>query len=38
LPPEVLNPSGWVPVGETMKYWALRFELAVRFPKCREAG
>ena len=31
----VLKPSGWVPVGERMTYWALRLAAAVVLPKWR---
>src|SRR3954447_13261019 len=33
----VLNPSGWVPDGETMTYCALRLLLALVLPKCPAA-
>src|SRR6266566_5510606 len=29
----VLNPSGWVPCGDRMTYWASRLELGVVLPK-----
>src|SRR5215831_5497326 len=29
----VLNPSGWVPAGEMMSYWASRLAAAVVLPK-----
>ena len=32
-PVGVLYPSGWVPCGDTMMYWASRFEAAVVLPK-----
>src|SRR6266581_7333223 len=32
-PDGVLNPSGCVPVGEMIAYWASRFEAAVRLPE-----
>ncbi len=38
LPPEVLKPSGWVPFGDTMTYWALRLDAAVVLPKCEAAA
>ena len=34
----VLKPSGCVPVGETMTYWADRFWVAVVLPKCPAAA
>ena len=32
-PDGVLYPSGWVLCGDTMMYWAVRFEAAVVLPK-----
>ena len=32
-PPGVLKPSGWVPLGDTTMYCALRFDAAVVLPK-----
>jgi hypothetical protein len=37
-PLDVLNPSGLVPCGDTMTYWALRFAAAVVLPKCVAAA
>ena len=36
--PVLGNPSGCVPVGEVITYWALRFEAAVVFPKWSAAS
>src|SRR5205814_3905373 len=38
LPPAVLNPSGWVPFGDTITYCALRFAAALVLLKCDAAA